>query len=73
MSLYFAYNYSKRIALSTTFLNKEITIILNKIKEKLKYEKNLTLVVDGWCDESRVPNRLTKFSISDGIIIHFLY
>lgn len=42
-SLCFAYNPPKRTALSTTFLNKEITIVLNKIKEELKYEKNLTL------------------------------
>lgn len=42
-SLCFAYNPPKRTALSTTCLNKEITIVLNKIKEELKYEKNLTL------------------------------
>ncbi|CAB5365650.1 unnamed protein product [Rhizophagus irregularis] len=49
-SLCFAYGPPKRTTLSTTFLNHETAIILNKIKEELKYEKNLTLAVDGWCD-----------------------
>ncbi|GBC48402.2 ribonuclease H-like domain-containing protein [Rhizophagus irregularis DAOM 181602=DAOM 197198] len=43
-SLCFAYGPPKRTTLSTTFLNHETAIILNKIKEELKYEKNLTLV-----------------------------
>lgn len=42
-SLCFAYGPPKRTTLSTTFLNHETAIILNKIKEELKYEKNLTL------------------------------
>ena len=42
-SLCFAYNPPKRTSLSTTILNKETTIVLNKIKEELKYENNLTL------------------------------
>ena len=42
-SLCFAYNPPKRTSLSTTILNKETTIVLNKIKEELKYEDNLTL------------------------------
>ncbi|CAB4441379.1 unnamed protein product [Rhizophagus irregularis] len=49
-SLCFAYGPPKRTTLSTTFLNHETAIVLNKIKEELKYEKNLTLAVDGWCD-----------------------
>jgi hypothetical protein len=42
-SLCFAYNPLKKTSLSTTILNKEISIVLNKIKEEIKYEKNLTL------------------------------
>jgi len=42
-SLCFGYNPPKRTALSTTILNKEITLVLTKIKEELKYEENLTL------------------------------
>uniref|UniRef100_U9SXD0 BED-type domain-containing protein n=1 Tax=Rhizophagus irregularis (strain DAOM 181602 / DAOM 197198 / MUCL 43194) TaxID=747089 RepID=U9SXD0_RHIID len=49
-SLCFAYNPPKRSSLSTTILNKETAIVLKKIKEELKYEKNLTLAVDGWSD-----------------------
>ena len=42
-SLCFGYNPPKRTALSTTILNKEISTVLTKIKEELKYEENLTL------------------------------
>ena len=42
-SLCFGYNPPKRTALSTTILNKEISVVLKKIKEELKYEENLTL------------------------------
>ncbi|UZO02029.1 uncharacterized protein OCT59_020529 [Rhizophagus irregularis] len=43
-SLCFVYGLPKRTTISTTFLNHETAIILNKIKEEPKYEKNLTLV-----------------------------
>ncbi|EXX61721.1 uncharacterized protein OCT59_025798 [Rhizophagus irregularis] len=49
-SLCFAYSPPKRTTLLTTFLNHETAIILNKIKEELKYEKNLILAVDEWCN-----------------------
>lgn len=39
----FGYNPPKRTALSTTILNKEISVVLSKIKQELKYEENLTL------------------------------
>lgn len=42
-SLCFGYNPPKNDALSTTILNKEITIVLKSIQEDLKYEENLTL------------------------------
>ena len=42
-SLCFGYNPPKRTALSTTILNKEISGVLAKIKQELKYEENLTL------------------------------
>ncbi|GBC26306.2 ribonuclease H-like domain-containing protein [Rhizophagus irregularis DAOM 181602=DAOM 197198] len=42
-SLCFVYGLPKRTTISTTFLNHETAIILNKIKEEPKYEKNLTL------------------------------
>jgi hypothetical protein len=42
-SLRFAYNPPKRTALTTTILNREISDVLKKIKEELKYENNLTL------------------------------
>jgi len=42
-SLCFGYIPPKRTTLSTTILNKEISIVLTKIKEELKYEENLTL------------------------------
>jgi BED zinc finger len=42
-SLCFGYNPPKRTALSTTILNKEISVVLTKIKQELKYEDNLTL------------------------------
>jgi|ERR1700722_1415728 hypothetical protein len=42
-SLCLSYNSPKRTALSTTIFNKEISIVLTKIKEELKYEENLTL------------------------------
>ena len=42
-SLCFGYNPSKRTALLTTILHKEISAVLTKIKQELKYEENLTL------------------------------
>jgi hypothetical protein len=42
-SLCFNYNPPKRTTLSTTILNKEISVVLQKIKQELKYEENLTL------------------------------
>ena len=42
-SLCFGYNPPKRTALSTTILHKEISAVLTKIKQELKYEENLTL------------------------------
>src|SRR3954447_25498971 len=42
-SLCFGYNPPKRTTLSTTILNKEISGVLTKIKQELKYEENLTL------------------------------
>ena len=42
-SLCFHYNPPKRTAFSTTILNKEISAVLTKIKQELKYEENLTL------------------------------
>lgn len=42
-SLCFGYNPPKKTALSTTILNKEISMILEKINVELKHEENLTL------------------------------
>ena len=42
-SLCLGYNPPKRTTLSTTILNKEISVVLTKIKQELKYEENLTL------------------------------
>jgi hypothetical protein len=42
-SLCFSYNPPKRTTLSTAILNKEISVILEKINEELKHEENLTL------------------------------
>jgi hypothetical protein len=42
-SLCFKYNPPKRTTLSTTILNKEISYVLKKISDELKYEDNLTL------------------------------
>lgn len=42
-SLCFGYNPPKRTTLSTKILNKEISNVLKKIDEELKYEENLTL------------------------------
>ena len=41
--LCFGYIPPKRTVLSTSILNKEISIVLTKIKQELKYEENLTL------------------------------
>jgi hypothetical protein len=42
-SLCFSYNPPKKTALSTTLLNKETSVIFEKINEELKHEENLTL------------------------------
>ena len=42
-SLCFGYNPPKKTTLSTTILNKEISLVLNKINEEIKNEDNLTL------------------------------
>jgi hypothetical protein len=42
-SLCFGYNPPKKDALSTTILNKEITLVMKNIQDELKYEENLTL------------------------------
>ncbi|GES75965.1 ribonuclease H-like domain-containing protein [Rhizophagus clarus] len=49
-SLFFSYNPPKKPALSTTLLNKKISLVLEKVNEEFNHEKNLISAVDGRSD-----------------------